>query len=345
MLAKAFNKMLDRVHARDIEVQSARDSLETTLNSIGDAVISTDTEGTVVFANPVARSLLRWPAESLSGKRIEEVFRIVNELTREPVEIPIRRVLREGKVAGLANHTVLLSGDGAEIPIDDSAAPIRSENGAIQGTVLVFRDISERRRAEATRQHLASVIESSDDAIITEDLNGVVTTWNRGAQRIFGYTAEEAVGQPLSLLADPEHRDEMPEMLERIRRGESITHYQTLRRTKSGKRIYASISISPMRDARGQVIGGSKIARDVTAEYEAQAQVAEQRERLRVTLASIGDAVIATDAAGAVSYLNPVAEQLTGWTSEQAAGRPLDDVFRIINEETRQLVQSPVAKA
>ena len=343
-LAHAFNKMLDRIHARDAEIQSARDSLETTLNSIGDAVLCTDRQGTVVFANPVALSLLQWPGGNPAGKPIEDVFRIVNELTHEPVEIPIRKVLREGKVTGLANHTVLISGDGTEIPIDDSAAPVKSGEGAIQGTVLVFRDITERRRAEANRQLLASVIDSSDDAIITEDLNGTITSWNEGAHRIFWYTAQEAIGQPLSMLAAPERGDEMPEMLDRIRSGERIDHYQTLRRTKSGQRIYASISMSPLQDARGRVIGASKIARDVTAEHEALAQLAEQRRRLRVTLASIGDAVISTDAAGAISYMNPVAERLTGWRTEEASGRPLDDVFRIVNEDSRQTVENPVAK-
>ena len=245
---------------------------------------------------------------------------------------------------GLANHTLLIAQDGTEIPIDDSAAPIRDRNGSVQGTVLVFRDITERRRAEAAGHLLASIVECSDDAIISKDLKGVVTTWNKGAERIFGYSAEEMIGQPISLLANPARPDEMPGILERIGRGERIDHFQTLRRTKEGKLIHTSVTISPVRNPAGQITGASKVLRDITAQVEAQMEVAEQRERLRVTLSSIGDAVLTTDRDGRVSYLNPVAEQLTGWTTAEASGQPLEKVFRIINEQSRQTVENPVAR-
>jgi PAS domain S-box-containing protein len=200
------------------------------------------------------------------------------------------------------------------------------------------------RRAEATHQLLASVIEFSDDAIVTKDLNGIVTSWNHGAERIFGYSAKEMIGRPIAGLAAPERMDEMPKILERIRRGERIDHFETLRRTKAGKTIHVSVTISPVRNERGEIVGASKIARDITAQIEAQAEIAMQRERLRVTLSSIGDAVIATDAKGRISYLNRVAEQLTGWTSEAAAGKPLEDVFRIVDETSREILESPALK-
>jgi PAS domain S-box-containing protein len=209
----------------------------------------------------------------------------------------------------------------------------------------VFRDITERRRAEATSHMLASIVESSDDAIISKDLNGIITSWNRGAERMLGYSAEEIIGQPVSILAAPDRPHEPLEILERIKRGEHVDHYQTVRRTKDGKLIQVSLTVSPVHDASGRIAGASKIMRDITAQAEAQREIAEQRERLRVTLSSIGDAVMATDTAGRVSYLNPVAEQLTGWSSEEAAGRALEEVFRIINEDSRRNVENPVAKA
>ena len=128
-----------------------RDWLRVTLSSIGDAVIATDTEGCVVFINPVAANLTGWPPEEAVGRPCEAVFRIVDEATRQPVESPVARVLREGTVVGLANHTVLLSRTGGEVPVDDSGAPIRDETGRLRGVVLVFRDISERRRLERER--------------------------------------------------------------------------------------------------------------------------------------------------------------------------------------------------
>jgi PAS domain S-box-containing protein len=179
--------------AEDAE-RNERQRFETTLASIGDAVLATDATGQVTFANKVARSLLRAAEADLLGRHLDDVFRIINEFTRAKVESPVSKVLREGGVVGLANHTVLIAQDGAEVPIDDSGAPIRSEAGSTLGTVLVFRDITERRRAEAATRLLASIVESSDDAIISEDLNGVVTSWNKGAGRVFGYSAEEMVG-------------------------------------------------------------------------------------------------------------------------------------------------------
>ncbi len=238
----------------------------------------------------------------------------------------------------------MIGRDGSEVPIDDSAAPIRDTHGDIGGAVLVFRDITERRRAEVATGLLASIVETSDDAILTEDMHGTITSWNRGAERIFGYSGPEALGKPISILASPTHPADSPELLERIMRGEHVEHYQTVRRTKAGELIHVSITMSPVRDAGGRVTGISKITRDITAWVEAQQEIAEQRERLQVTLSSIGDGVIATDVNGCISYLNPVAEALTGWRTAHAVGRRLDEVFRIINEESRQALENPVTK-
>src|SRR5579872_4386865 len=140
---------------------------KTTLASIGDAVLSTDREGRIVFANAVALAMLRASQDVVVGAHLNDVFRIENEFTRERVENPVGKALQQGIAVGLANHTLLLATDGTEIPIDDSAAPIRDEHGEIQGAVLVFRDITARRRAEETGRLLASIVESSEDAIIS----------------------------------------------------------------------------------------------------------------------------------------------------------------------------------
>ena len=214
--------------------------------------------------------------------RAKAAYWKINEYSRAPVENPVGKVLREETIVGLANHTVLLARDGTEIPIDDSATPIRDTAGTLRGTVLVFRDITERRRAEETSRLLVSIVTSSEDAIISNDLHGVITSWNKGAERIFGYTAAEAIGQPITLIADPEHREEMAQILERITRGERVEHYETRRRTKGGQIVHVSLTVSPMHDARGRIVGASKIVRDITKlrHLEEQLRHAQKMEAL-----------------------------------------------------------------
>jgi len=326
------------------ETTEQRERWQVTLSSIGDAVIATDAEGRVTFMNSIAESLTGWTDAEAEGKPLKEVFRIINEFTRQEVENPVAKVIRKGTVVGLANHTILVARDGTERPIDDSGAPIRDEAGRLVGVVLVFRDITERRQAEVTQLRLAAIVESSDDAIISKTLDGIITSWNTGAERIFGYTAGEVIGQPITILIPPDRPNEEPQIIERLRRGERIDHYETVRVRKDGRRIDISLTVSPIRDAEGQIIGASKIARDITERKRIEEELHRQREWFRVTLSSIGDAVIATDARGEVTFVNPVAQGLTGWAQDEATGRPLETVFTIVNEETRRTVENPIAR-
>ena len=138
------------------------------------------------------------------------------------------------------------------------------------GRVWSFRDITERKQAQKTEAHLAAIVESSDDAIISKDLNSIITSWNRGAERLFGYTAQEAIGQPVTMLMPPERFDEEVGILERIRRGESIDHYETVRRRKDGTLLQISLTVSPMTDRNGRIVGASKIARDISERKQAE---------------------------------------------------------------------------
>jgi len=213
--------------------------------------------------------------------------------------------------------------------------------------------------APPTAEFLASVVECSDDAIITKDLNGHVTSWNESAERIFGYTAAEMIGNPISILAAPDRIDEMPDILGRVTQGDRIEHYQTLRKTKDGRILHISLTVSPVKDATGRIVGASKIARDITEQVRAgerlaelnaalvksEAQARQTRDWLETMLKGIGDAVIATDANGRITLLNAVAESLTGWRQDDAIGRPLDEVFVISNEETGATVENPAGRA
>ncbi|HEX7230712.1 MAG TPA: PAS domain S-box protein, partial [Candidatus Binatia bacterium] len=257
------------------ELVESRGRLRITLESIGDAVIATDAQGRVSFVNPVAQKLLGYSPEETMGRPLREVFNIVNEFTREPVENPVERVLREGHVVGLANHSLLVRPDRVETPIDDSAAPIHDDDGSLAGVVLVFRDITESRRAERTRSTLAAIVESSDDAIVSKDLNGRIMTWNTGAERLFGYRDTEAVGQPITIIIPPDRIHEEAEILRRIRNGDRVDHYETVRRRKDGSPVEISLTISPVRAADGTIIGASKIARDITERRVMERQLRE----------------------------------------------------------------------
>jgi PAS domain S-box-containing protein len=184
--AKRFRLINDLQTSRD-EISAAKELLETTLQSIGDGVIITDAEGRVTFLNPLAQHLTGWTQQSAVGVPLHRVFRILNEATRESVENPVEKVIRTGRIAGLANHTILVTLDGWEIPIDDSAAPIRNAKDTVVGTVLVFRDITERRRAEIELQKGRSELEQSNSTL--RQLNADL--------ELFSYAAGHDLQEPL----------------------------------------------------------------------------------------------------------------------------------------------------
>jgi PAS domain S-box-containing protein len=264
-----------------------REVLRVTLGSIGDAVITTDTRGTITYVNAVAERTTGWSQEAV-GQPLDRVFRIVNDDTRRPVDNPAVKALRDGTVVGLANHTLLIRKDGTELAIDDSAASIKDENGVVSGCVLIFRDVSERRRLErdaaerlTSANLLASIVESSEDAILSKTLTGIIQSWNAGAKRLFGYTADEAIGRHISLVIPPERLVEEDRIIAALTAGQRIEHFETERLRKSGERVTVSLTISPVRDASGTIIGASKIARDITA----RRQLEDHLRRMAVDLA------------------------------------------------------------
>ena len=247
-----------------------RDWLRVTLASIGDAVITTDATGRVTFMNPVAEVLTGWRSDESDGAPLEAVFKIVNEETRETVESPAARALREGLIVGLANHTLLIAKDGVERPIDDSAAPIRNARGEVAGVVLVFRDVSQRRQAEIALQESEErfrlLVEGTHDyAIYMIDPRGHVASWNAGAQRIKGYQAAEIIGKHFSCFYPPEAVERgRPDDALRRAAADGRFEDEDWRIRKDGGRFWANAVITALRDEDGRLRGFSKITRDLT---------------------------------------------------------------------------------
>ena len=317
--------------------------LQVTLGSIGDGVITTDTRGMVTYLNSVAETLTGWPRQDAIGKPLETVFRILNESTRLPVENPGLRALREGIVVGLANHTVLVQRDGGECPIDDSAAPIRNEDGETSGSVLIFRDVTARRRLEAERAQqlltarvLASIVESSDDAIISKSLDGVLQSWNAAAVKLFGYTAEQAVGRHISLIIPPERMAEEEHIISTLKAGRRIEHFETERRRSDGGMVSVSLTVSPIKDANGNVVGASKIARDITDRKRAEAE----RDRFIADLAEADrrkNEFLAMLAHELRTPLAPISNAVRALRAGGGTGESVEAAYRMLERQTAQM--------
>jgi PAS domain S-box-containing protein len=459
VLIKVIQDARRRAEQTALELAESRERLAKILSSIGDAVIATDLEGRVTFMNGVAQSLTGWSSNDAVGKPIQELFKFIDEKTREP-ECPVARVLREGEAMSAATPVLLISKDGTEIPVEDQSTTIRNDNGKITGVVLVFRDIThrklteqalrdkeerfrtmadttpvmlwlseadglcsffnqswldftgrtmeqeigygwadnvhpddlrrcldtymsalearksysveyhlrrfdgeyrwvlnrgvprftkdgefvgfagscidiaDRKRAEEASHLLASIVESSEDAIIGKLLDGKIVSWNAAAQRIYGYSADEVKGKDISILSPDDRRDELAGIFERLKRGESIPHLETVRRTKDGRLINVALTISPTRDEEGHITGASTIARDITDRKRAEderstlaAQIENERQRLNNVVANVPGVVWEAwgDPEGAsqqINFVSEYVEKMLGYSAEEWLSTP-----------------------
>ena len=438
------------VDERDARASSAfefSERMRTTLASIGDAVVTTDAEQKITNLNPVAESLTGWSCEEAIGKHLDEVFQILSETTRKPVTNPATRALREGIVVGLANHTLLVRRDGSEVPIDDSAAPIRLTDGTITGCVLVFRDVSERREhegrllwseqmfrntfdyapvgiahmaldgallrvndklceilgftrdelqsftnqaithpldlkndegfagkllsgvlptasyekrfiskfgevvwvnttvtpirdgnqepeyflaiiedirewraAEETRIRMAAIIDSSNDAIIGKTFEGIVTSWNPAAERLFGYTESEMIGQTILKIVPEQNREEELRLVKQLKDGLRVDQHETIRVCKSGKPIDVVLNISPINDSSGRPVGVSTIVRDITERKRAAESLRESETRFRTLADNMSQFAWMADKEGSIYWFNNRWYDYTGGTLEEMQG-------------------------
>ena len=315
--------------------------LAAVIDSSHDAIITKDLSGIIQTWNKSAERMFGYSAEEAVN---QPIFLIIPpDLHAEEASILAR--LRSGEPIE-TYETVRRRKDGRLIDVALTVSPVRDANGTLIAASKIIRDITERKQANRTIAQvqglLSLIVASSDDAILSKDLNGTITSWNRGAERMFGYTAEEMIGSSILRIIPPDRHSEEAAILSKLRSGERIDHYETVRRKKDGRLFDISITVSPLTDEGGNVVGASKIARDISEQKRAQRALHESEERWRVTLESIGDAVVATDASAEVTFVNQVAAGIMGRPIEDIQGRPLADVFKIVNEGTRLTVESPV---
>jgi len=211
--------------------------------------------------------------------------------------------------------------DGSQFWAEWRFSPLARKDGIYTHCVWICRDITERKRAEESSRFLSSIVESSDDAIIGENMEGTVLSWNKGAERIYGYSAGEMVGRPISILVPSQRLDEFPEMMEVLRHGQSIEHFETERVRKDGRCMFVSITVSPVKDGANQVIGASVIARDISERKRAGEQLAEAHRKNTAVLESISDGFNAFDREWCYTYVNAAGAKMVGKTPEELLGR------------------------
>jgi two-component system, chemotaxis family, CheB/CheR fusion protein len=262
--------------------------LESLVRALPAAIYATDAAGRITFYNEAAAEL--WGCRPELGKSGSWKLYWPDGTPMPHGQCPMALALKEQReVRGL--EAIAERPDSTRVHFISYSTPLYDDSGILIGAVNMLMDVSDRKRADMHAQRLASIVESSDDAIVSKDLDGIITSWNRGAERLFGYVAEEIIGKPVTILIPRDRLDEEPRILKRVRRGERVDHYDTVRRRKDGSLIDISLTVSPIADAEGRIIGASKIARDITERKRAQEQqqllVSEMKHRIKNSLATI----------------------------------------------------------
>ena len=334
---KSYYRALYGAEAAARQAENGRHAAEeryrTTLMSIGDGVIVTDTAGCVVLMNPVAECLTGWPQGEAQGRALDEVFRIINEETRQPVENPVARVMREQMVVGLANHTLLIARDGTERAIADSGAPVAASGGGMLGVVLVFRDQTAERTAAAGMQALLSrqrtLLAAIPDIVMEVDANKVYTWANRAGIEFFG---EDAIGREAAHYFEGE-QNTYGAVKPLFNGDENVFYVESWQRRKDGQKRLLAWWCRVLKDSAGNVTGALSSAQDITERRQGEEalRASERFNREIITNARVG--IIVYDRDLCILVWNPFMAELTGMPAPDVLGKVTTDLFPHIREQ------------
>ena len=284
------------------------------VESSDDAIVSKDLNSIITSWNRAAERMFGYTA----GEAVGQSVRMLIPADRQGEEDMVLARIRAGE-AITHFETIRQRKDGTLVPISLTVSPIHDDAGRVIGASKIARDISDRVQATLASRRLVAIVESSDDAIVSKDLTSVITSWNLAAERIFGYTAAEAIGQSIRMIIPADRQGEEDMVLARIRAGQAITHFETLRQRKDGTLIPISLTVSPILDDTGRVIGASKIARDISG----REQAAIASRRLAAVVESSDDAIMTKDLNSIITSWNPAAERMFGYTATEAIGQSI----------------------
>jgi PAS domain S-box-containing protein len=273
------------------QLTEIQQSLAVTLASIGAGFIATDREGRVTRMNAVAETITGWSQAEARQQSVWQVFEREDRPRSYLMANPVDLMIEFGVTVDTVYRHNALARDGTRRPVEVRAALTHADDGSVLGLAMVIRDLTSQMQAEAESNLLVAIVESSNDAIVGKTLEGRITSWNNAAQAMFDYSAEEAIGQSVQMLIPPERAAEELRIMASLASGEKVPAFDTVRVAKDGRRLDVSITVSPIRDGDGRIVGASKIARDVTSQRRAEAALRDSEARLRFTLesASIGD--------------------------------------------------------
>lgn len=307
----------EALESRTRELARSLAIMGATLESTTDGILVTDGHERVTSFNEQFVTIWQPPRSVLESRDHRLLIQALSRRFPDPMEFVVR-IDAICASSSRESYDLLWPADGRAIERFSRILFVEERN---VGRVWSFRDITDRMRVEETRTRLAALVESSEDAIVGKTLESVIVTWNTGATRLFGYTAEEVIGRPITILIPADRRDEEAHILELLRRGERIEHYDTVRLSKDGRRIDVSLTVSPVLDNAGRVVAASSIARDITAQKLAQQALRESERRFRLVAEMIPSMVWTAAPDGAITFANGRWFDFSGLAHERDASR------------------------